>query len=212
MSERKILSFHNEAAYRMDEKAVKFFPDPSEQEVTTGPFSRPYITLLMEVGVQNKVPEEFKTRTKVPMAPKPSTKATQKDGEIGKKASTKPPPTTPSKVQIPQQGRNKFTTDKHTRYPILVYGCSSKVYKVIGSDPSEKAKFAFLLAHRDFLAEHPRTTKMSIKAVRRMKPFWAAGEDCYHWFEDDFLNTPEARDDPGVGWVVAGGSVQDDED
>lgn len=37
------------------------------------------------------------------------------------------------------------------------------------------------------LAEHPRQDPQSLQAVRRMKPFWSLGPDCYNWIEDTFL-------------------------
>ena len=48
-----------------------------------------------------------------------------------------------------------------------------------------KASYAFLLSSHDFLGEHPHGDAQSLAAVRRMKPFWTGGDDCYHWVQHD---------------------------
>ena len=60
-----------------------------------------------------------------------------------------------------------------------------------GIDASQKHKYALLLSSRDFLGEHPRQDAETLKAVRKMKPFWNGGGDCYHWVEhDEILHGP----------------------
>ncbi len=56
-----------------------------------------------------------------------------------------------------------------------------------GIDVAHKDSYALLLSSRDFLGEHPRKDAQTLKAVRRMKPFWNGGDDCYHWVEHDVI-------------------------
>ena len=101
---------------------------------------------------------------------------------------------TPSRVDIPQKNsrtglrpRPASTKVQHPRYTTLSYGCSSTVYKVI--EPEQKARYAQLLASRDFLTSHARQTPESLLAVRRLKPCWEAGPACYHWLKNALLDT-----------------------
>ncbi|KAG5347291.1 hypothetical protein C0989_012415, partial [Termitomyces sp. Mn162] len=51
------------------------------------------------------------------------------------------------------------------------------VYNVIGDE--DKSHYSNILAHKDMLAEHPRSEDR-VEAVRRMKPYWVAPSS-YHW-------------------------------
>ncbi|EGN99476.1 hypothetical protein SERLA73DRAFT_74000 [Serpula lacrymans var. lacrymans S7.3] len=79
-------------------------------------------------------------------------------------------------------------------------------------DGEDKDVLAKLLRTRDFLADHPRQDSRSLEAVRRMKPFWSAGEPSHHWLESDLLNPKNAMDvdeeDQLAGFVIAG-SMED---
>lgn len=70
-------------------------------------------------------------------------------------------------------------TPTHPRYAINIIGCSSTVFAVIGSN--EKHTFAALLASRSLLDEYPRNTRDCLRAVIRLKPYWAEGNDSFHW-------------------------------
>lgn len=154
------------AEHSIDQAKIGFFPKALE-ECTHGssPTSyRPYISLIMELGVQVKTPEEAKTAT---------------ISSFKKKSDSRP------RTPPPIEG----SPDQHARYNIFAYGCSSTVYR--GIDAGHKASYALLLSSRDFLGEHPRKDAQSLEAVRRMKPFWNGGEDCYHWVEhDNILHGP----------------------
>ena len=84
-------------------------------------------------------------------------------------------------------------TDVHPHKSIFAYGCSDTVYNVIAR--SDRPLYKHLLANRDFLDEHGRADASPLGAVRRMNPFWTAGNDCYHWIQDPFLNKSENRHD-----------------
>ncbi|KAF8869574.1 hypothetical protein CPB84DRAFT_1818578 [Gymnopilus junonius] len=99
-----------------------------------------------------------------------------------------------------QTGRPQTPPPKarHTRYSVFAYGCSPTVYKGITNDHARNM-YAHLLSIRNFLGEHPRKDAKSVKAVRRMKPFWTGGEDSYHWVEhDDVLHNPIPVVKPGL--------------
>jgi hypothetical protein len=172
--------------YSIDQADVKFFPHTLDQCVhgsTDNNSHRPYISMVMELGVQPEIPDVAKTGTKF-----------QGKKSAAKKCPKTPPPAkhvhvhgTPSKIYVPQHGSKHHLIEGHARYNIFAYGCSPTVYR--GIDDLHKAKYALLLSSRDFLGEHPRHNGQSIAAVRRMKPFWSGGQACYHWVEhDDILH------------------------
>jgi hypothetical protein len=56
-----------------------------------------------------------------------------------------------------------------------------------------------LLGNRDMLDEHPRKDDVSLRAIRGMKSFWSAGQECYDWVEETFLRKYEDwGDDEGL--------------
>jgi hypothetical protein len=180
------------AAYEIDQKVIGFFPPPCE----TYEDVRPYITLVAELGVQLPISPAAVTEAKV------RAKLTQVAQLKGKRSTgPKPKPATnlatPSKLRIPlQPERIGHPRDTHPRYSIFAYGCSDTVYKVIAR--ADRPLYKFLLGNRDFLDEHARKDASSLSAVRRMKPFWSAGTECYHWIDEPFLRTfQDWRDDDG---------------
>ena len=179
------------AALSIDQAKFNFFPKALEK-CTHGSIPtayRPYVSLVMELGVQGKAPEETKTATIY----RPASSSKKSDGRPRTPPPTgglrSPDHTTPSKMYIPHHGQRHHPKEGHTRYNIFAYGCSPTVYR--GIDAAHKASYALLLSSRDFLGEHPRNDAQTLKAVRRRKPFWTGGEDCYHWVEhDDILHGP----------------------
>ncbi|KAF8648748.1 hypothetical protein AX16_006189 [Volvariella volvacea WC 439] len=139
---------------------IQFFPED-------GPI-RPYVTLIMELGVH---PETLP----VPKTTKTKTNKRTKNGHVGDAPNRRSERTKPGAVVL------------HERYNIWAYGCSSAVYRVIDDYDEDSAKLVRLLAGRHFFAEHARTDKQSIAAVRRLKPEWVQGEDCYDWVADELL-------------------------
>ncbi|KNZ81353.1 hypothetical protein J132_01267 [Termitomyces sp. J132] len=111
----------------------------------------PYITIVMELG--NLAAEQKK-------APQPEVK--QASTVISR--------------ELPQTTRSQ-ALHIHPRYEIAIKGCSSLVYNVIGDE--DKSHYSNILAHKDMLAEHPRSEDRD-EAVRRMKPYWVAPSS-YHW-------------------------------
>jgi hypothetical protein len=178
------------AEYSIDEADIGFFPKTLE-ECTHGSVAgnyRPYVGMIMELGVQTepldiaKTPTIFRPdeRSSVNQIPDPRPRTPPATGETLVQA-------TPSKFYIPQYGTKHHPFVGHARYQIFAYGCSLTVYR--GIDAAHKASYAFLLSSRDFLGEHPRGDAQSLAAVRRMKPFWTGGDDCYHWVQhDDMLH------------------------
>jgi hypothetical protein len=145
------------AELKIDLQSLGFFPKPNESQ--TG--ARPYISLVMELGVQPKKP-----------------KSIPKGG-----AESKAVAASPSKVIVPKPGlkHHKAGKETHVRFNIFAFGCSSTIYKVILQH--EKSRYAFLLATRDFLTEHARQNPQTQEAMRRQKPFWAPGIAAFHWWK-----------------------------
>lgn len=151
-----------------------FFPRSSPN---TDPFAetepkRPYITLVMELGVQNDPPEYAQLLSK--SKPRlPVIKGSHSELDTGK----------------PLTGQTKFAEKstpqtKHPRYTIVATGCSDTVYAVI--EREDRTKWELLLGQDDLFGDHPHLR--TIPSVRRMKPFWALGSECYSWYKSSFLN------------------------
>jgi hypothetical protein len=177
--------------YGIDQKAVGLFPADSRA------VSRPYVTLVAELGVQlpfspTAITHNIVRQKIIDHSPNPPRKS-----PVTKKAVEK----APSELHIPQQPQKVADPrDTHPRYSIFVYGCSATVYGVISQ--ADKSTYQFLLGNRDVLDEHPRQDDESLHAVREMKPFWSAGPECYRWAEVPFLQKYEDWHDREEGLVV----------
>ena len=203
------------AKYSIDEKEVGFFPNVDYSDCTShrfplSPDSRPYITLIMELSVQGPASGDAVTDTKFFSNIQTKTKGTATDktkfdGTAHDPAARPTTPTgldrqyvtdTPSKVILPKAGSHHRERAGHPRYSIFAYGCSPTVYR--GIDEEQRAGVALLLRSRDFLGEHARQDPASIGAVRKMKPIWTGGEDCYHWIECSQLRGGTVQSIEGV--------------
>lgn len=142
----------------------------------------------MELGVQPPLKEHVKTPTKA-RKPKPKPKPVRGPAESQRVDEVMQQSV--SKIIVPQRASRSVhpTTTTHPRYNIFVHGCSNTAYKVISL--ADEDKYAFLLASRNFLGEHPRQDIKSLMAVRRLKPFWSVGGVCYHWLKNKLLNAAE---------------------
>jgi hypothetical protein len=168
----------------IDQDTINFFPKTEEkcthESKSKSNSYRPYISLTMELGVQRKIADEAITPTLFKNKPESSSKKTSHRSKTPPAEGPDPEPETPSKVYLPQHGQRHHISQGHARYNIFAKGCSPTVYR--GIDAAHKDSYALLLISRDFLGEHPRKDPQTLKAVRRMKPFWSGG-DCYHWIE-----------------------------
>jgi hypothetical protein len=178
--------------YEIYQKKFQFFPSPAYTTDDT----RPYVTLVAEMGVQRPISRAastpviirekmFESAPNPPAIIKTSTVSTMD----------------PENLHIPvQPGSIHHARDVHPRYSIFAYGCSDKVYSVVAE--SDRARYKALLGNRDMLDEHPRDDAASLLAVRSMKPFWSAGMGCYKWINDEFLCMYEKWEDDDGGLAV----------
>ena len=58
-----------------------------------------------------------------------------------------------------------------------------------------KHHYQHLLKAGDLLDDHLRQDKGALAAVKRLKPFWNAGDDFYHWFEKPAKKRKQASDE-----------------
>ncbi|RDB20920.1 hypothetical protein Hypma_012066 [Hypsizygus marmoreus] len=147
--------------------------------------TRPYITLTLELGIPPRV-----------------TPKTQSSPATPSKLSSNEPAPTKQPVQV------KETTPKnnHPRYAISIVGCSSSVYKVIGSDGDIYTR---LLSVKDVVEEHPRRSQKFLDAVLRMKPYWTDGS--FHWVEKIGPIRSYDIDNEGRGEGVYASAAPDDD-
>jgi hypothetical protein len=180
------------AMYSVDEAEINFFPKILEKcthGFTGGSLYRPYVSMVMELDVQPRLPGTAQTSTIYPWNSAGSKKPPHEERpRTPPPAESLPHGDTPSKMHIPQHGTLHDPKETHARYNIFAYGCSPTIYR--GIDEVDKSKYALLLSSRDFLGEHPRNNEQSLMAVRMMKPFWSGGKACYHWVDDKNLNGP----------------------
>ena len=180
------------ARYAIDERDVAFFPPEGINrdnragidfgKLKFDPAIRPYITLVMELGVT--LPGQSKSTNH--LAARQINHA-MKTSRTPDPTDTPKPPSTPSRLIFPQgasrfRSRNPIKTI-HPRYSIFAYGCSDSVYKVIREE--DRDMYQQLVQTGELIRQHSRL-KM-LPAVRSMKPFWVCGEDCYAWVDDPFL-------------------------
>jgi hypothetical protein len=164
--------------YRVEE--IKFFPKPSKDDK---PDRRPYITIVMKLGVSQSIPLPATTPTN------PHSKVAQKVIAIMNDPSSWEyiTPSTPS------TGNETYTllenkthhSDHHPRYSIFLNGCSPNLYKVI--HPDETNDYRRILQRGDLLGDHPRQELDALRGVRMQKPFFSVGI-CFHWIANAVLN------------------------
>jgi hypothetical protein len=191
--------------YAIYQEKFQFFPPPTKMTIdptakTTD--TRPYVTLVAEVGVQS--PISVAASTPVIIRKKMFKSAPNPPAIVGTSTVST---TDPQSLYIPVQPAIRHLRDVHPRYSIFAYGCSDKVYSVIAE--SDRAGYKALLGNRDMLDEHPRKDDASLLAVRTMKQFWSAGNGCYKWIEDDFIHMYEEWEDNDGGLAV--GKYEDSE-
>ena len=207
------------AAYAIDQTDINFFPPV---DITVNPLQlRPYITLIMELGVVS--PPSLLSQTPTDYFSK-SAKANRE--RIRKQMAQKgdasfaqaPGAASPSKLVIPTPPTDHGTRASaknpkivHPRYSIYAYGCSPSVYAVVSE--SDKPIYHRILRGSDLLAEHPRQQPVPLAFVRAQKPFWSAGAASYHWADDEVLNVDVPEVDEGIKFAVElGRFASDDED
>lgn len=180
------------------EKHFKFFhPEPNLAKD-----DRPYVTLVMDLGVQNTLPKYAKLPVqdvikKSRQASKRMTTATSSNANTPPATPSKSKetlqPKTPSKhnVAIRPSSGHYVSTQKHPRYEIYVSGCSNTNYKLITEE--QRVKYREVLRLSEFLLEHPR--KETIPQVMQLKPVFALGPDSYSWADSFVLNITDPQDD-----------------
>ena len=84
--------------------------------------------------------------------------------------------------------------EKHPRYSLRVYGCTSTTWKAIGGDTHDDYKQ--VLGMDDFFKDHPRKDEDSLRLVRQMMPFWYQDTA---WFSDKRELTGAVTGGDGTG-------------
>jgi len=137
-----------------------FFP-PKDPE---HPDKRPYISIVMELGIPPKKP------------------ATTKSRRTGKQPSKKPKIGPGSFCVGGSDLRRSPRSEEpeHPQYSYYAYGCSPSIYKAVASEDV----FASLLSSRTWLDEHPRQSSPFLQDVKKQKPFWSRGPEFYGWLGD----------------------------
>ena len=189
------------AAYVIDQEDIGLFPagvGPRD----SGKTLRPYITLIMELGVTNPPPQP---------AGAPANLDVNTEEEIQMNEAAPPP--RPS-VPQPATRRSGRVEPTHPRYSMYAYGCSHSVYRVIGE--REQSVYDHIVRAGKPLAEHPRQDAQSLGLVRQLKPFFIVGDVSWHWLQDERLNMMfHGEEGPGgvfVGSLSGGLGRADDDD
>ncbi|KAH0585672.1 hypothetical protein H2248_008884 [Termitomyces sp. 'cryptogamus'] len=149
------------------QETFQFFTRPQMQNGR----KLPYITIVMELGIlaaeQKKAPQpEVKQVSMIGGTRQQGQQAGRQTNEAQKNMSR----------ELSQITRSQ-ALHIHPRHEIAIKGCSSRVYNVLGDE--DNCHYSNILAHKDMLAEHPRSEDR-VEAVRRMKPYWVAPSS-YHW-------------------------------
>lgn len=193
--------------YQINAEDLGFFPPQernrnpsSDDNPFTKPLStkRPYITMVMDLGVLNPPPghakfpvqnavEKFNETlpAETTVAPKATTARSKAKAAVPSSVY----PGTPSKLKVGmpvtvETRRTPTPENTHPRYAIYASGCSDTVYAVI--EPDQRTKYHQLLRQDELLTEHPRPR--TIPQVLNMKPFWRIGPACYSWYDSPLLN------------------------
>ena len=173
----------------IDATQFNFFSDPPAAHPDfTRYYKRPYITIIMDLGVQPGSPNGLPTNNE-PTENEPSTPIPEASARIPPKSNAQP--TTPSHLDIyaapvgvQQSGQDK-KADKstHPRYVITIVGFSNAVFQVIGKEDQDK--YAALITSSDIIDQHPRQGDTFVRAILRLKPYWTKSAQSFHWAMTD---------------------------
>jgi hypothetical protein len=177
----------------VDVTKLEFFThSPAGHPDSTRYNERPYITIVMDLGVQPGSPKGLATENEAnPPHPAEAT------AQILAKSNTQA--TTPSKldidsapVMVQQAHQVKRTT--HPRYAITIVGCSNAVYDVI--EEIHKDQYAALLASGDVLDANPRQGDIFARGVLQLKPYWTMRAQSFHWATGEDKKAEEGLCEP----------------
>jgi len=165
--------------------------------------SRPYITLVMELGVTEKVPSYAVTPSKVIKARDVVQSPTTPAKNTGTGSNQSRPLVSTLTIQKGPQRAIRART-KHPRYNFHAYGCSSTLYRCVTEET--ESMYRSLLRVGNVIVEHPRP--QNIDAVRTLKPGFTASKEPFSWVDDDYL-TGELEDPSDEVIENAGDSTGD---
>ncbi|PSR73509.1 hypothetical protein PHLCEN_2v10650 [Hermanssonia centrifuga] len=180
--------------YPISAETLGFFKYPK----TARPNQRPYISLVMDLGVRVPLPNSAQHPAISPALSDiskaqniaglrqvgTSSIQTQKQPMAAKSEPGKAK-TAPSRVNVnssPLPSTTNMEKDEPWRYTIHAFGCSDAVYKAIR--PEDKQKWQKLLMGDEILVDRPH------------KESFALGKESYHWFNDPLLNSDHLSVDP----------------
>ncbi|KAI1787010.1 hypothetical protein LXA43DRAFT_1085152 [Ganoderma leucocontextum] len=155
------------AAYEIDEKRVGLFRD--------GTPLRPYITLVMELGItSDQLPSES-----LPADPPVESSKADVHLDVGKPRG------------LTSGGHQKVVPP---RYSMFVYGCSPEVYGLVIGQQDMPA-YKQIIDGGSVLAEHTRQDSASLRLIEMQKPFFCIRNQSWHWVVNDRLNESEFPDE-----------------
>lgn len=131
---------------------------------------RPYVTLIMDLGVRDPLLDRA-----IPLA---KAKLPLTKHEVSSD-------TPPIKVERSSRRQSQTQKRKHPRYEISVSGCSNTLYNLITED--KVVKYKEILRMPELIPEHTR--KETISQVMQMKPVFVSGKESYAWIESGVLNS-----------------------
>lgn len=90
---------------------------------------------------------------------------------------------------MPKHQIQKDGHDTHPMYSIFTYGCSSRVFNVVGKE-EEEAYDMFLKLHVDPVYIPPKYDPEVFPISEKVRGLWFSGERSYGWFDDESLQKP----------------------
>lgn len=190
----------------LEDKA--FFPNPATNDDWQGAAllayrTRPYISLVMELGVIREGEREPIKPMVVEKLDNSSHSTSQPKEHLVR--SHKPQQPSVSQIEVAtaptKETRSRTSEEAHPRYSLFFYGCSEKVYRCIPAD--RRGIYKTLLQIGGILGDHP--PNRPIDPVLQMKPFWTIGDNCFSWVNEHSFRPKDTSEssEPSDG-VVAG--------
>lgn len=177
-------------------------PGALSREDALKSLSRPYITLVMELGVRHRGKRSAAEKGSPEGPSSREQQSANPQSPLRFKAAL--PPTRSSR----RTAKDEFSP-RHRRYALMAYGCSSKTYSCV--DETDQEKIDGLLHANDLLYELPRTSLRF--DTLRMKPFWGKEPGAYTWAHDpNFARYSEREFDEYTEGVEALSPGESEED
>jgi len=163
---------------------------------------RPYITIVMDLGIQPGSPNGLATENEPS-----STHPAEASAEISAKSNIQATPPSNSDIDVAPtilQHMHRAKRPIHPRYAITIVGCSNAVYQVIRKEDEDQ--------YAALLTSGAQQGDIFSRGFLRLKPYWTMSAQSFHWATGGDGKAEGGLYEPFVEGVYVGARSGNEED